>query len=191
MVRPKQFIDLPNFEEISRELLPQVKFRTFNHNPSLQLFNFQRNNYFDEQPLVLLNGIPVTDLNVIKEMGTIQINRIDICQSERFFGNLGFSGVVAIYSTNGDYSRLNESDDLIKLSFEAIQPEAELTAPPEHTSKIPDLRQVLLWKPSLKPEQTLELNFQTLDIRGNYRIFLSGKSVNGSVFYKEQFFEVK
>ena len=191
VVRPKQFIDLPNFAEISRELLPQVKFRTYNRNPTLQLFNFQRNNYFIEQPLVLLNGIPVTDLNVIKEMGTTQIDRIDICQSERFFGNLGFSGVVALYSTNTDYTRLNESDDLIKLSLEAIQPGAELTTPPEHTSKVPDLREVLLWKPSLKPEKTLELDFQTSDIRGNYRIFLSGKSVNGSIFYKEQYFEVK
>lgn len=191
VVRPKQFIDLPNFAEISRELLPQVKFRTYNRNPSLQLFNFQRNRYFNDQPLVLLNGIPVTDLNVIKEMGTTQIDRIDICQNERYFGNLGFSGVVAIYSTKGDYTRLNESDDLIKLNFEAIQPPAELSAPPEHASKIPDLRQVLLWKPSLKPEQTLELNFQTSDIRGNYRIFLSGKSVNGSIFYKEHLFEVK
>ncbi|MCX6221142.1 MAG: hypothetical protein NTZ69_09135 [Bacteroidia bacterium] len=191
VVRPKQFIDLPNFEEISRELLPQVKFRTYNRNPSLQLFNFQRNRYFNDQPLVLLNGIPVTYLNVIKEMGTTQIDRIDICQSERYFGDLGFSGVVAIYSTNGDYTRLNESDELIKLSLEAIQPDAELTAPPEHASKMPDLRQVLLWKPSLKPEKTLELNFQTSDIKGNYRIFLSGKSVNGSIFYKEQLFEVK
>ena len=50
VVRPKQFIDLPNFAEISRELLPQVKFRTYNRNPTFQLFNFQRNNYFIEQP---------------------------------------------------------------------------------------------------------------------------------------------
>ena len=190
VVRPKLFIDLPNFEEISRELLPQVKFRTYNRNPSLQLFNFQRNRYFNEQPLVLLNGIPVTDLNVIKEMGTTQIDRIDICQNERYFGNLGFAGVVAIYSTKGDYTRLNESDDLIKLNFEAIQPPAELSTLPEERSKTPDLRQVLLWKPSIKPEETLELSFQTSDIRGNYKIFLSGNSANGSIFYKEQLFEV-
>ncbi len=191
VVRPKQFIDLLNFAEISRELLPQVKFRTYNRIPTLQLFNFQRNTYFNEQPLVLLNGIPVTDLNVIKEMGTREIDRIDICQTERFFGNQCFQGVVAIYSTNVDNSRLPESNDLIKLNFDAIQPSAILTTPPENSSKIPDLRQVLLWKPSLKPENTIEMDFQSSDIRGNYRMILRGKNLNGQIFYKEQLFEVK
>ncbi len=191
VVRPKQFIDLLNFAEIARELLPQVKFRTYNRIPTLQLFNFQRNNFFNEQPLVLLNGIPVTDLNVIKDMGTREIDRIDICQTERFFGNLCFQGVLAIYSTNCDNSRLMESDDLIKFSLEAIQPDAILANPPEESSKVPDLRQVLLWKPSLKPENTMELDFQTSDFRGNYRMILRGKNLNGQNFYKEQLFEVK
>jgi hypothetical protein len=157
----------------------------------LQLFNFQRNNFFNEQPLVLLNGIPVTDLNVIKEMGTREIDRIDICQTERFFGNLCFPGVVAIYSTNCDNSRLVESDDLIKLSIEAIQPGATLATPPDNSSKVPDLRQVLLWKPSVKPENLIELDFQASDIRGNYRMILRGKNLNGQNFYTEQLFEVK
>ena len=191
VVRPKQFVDLLNFAEIARELLPQVKFRTYNRIPTLQLFNFQRNNFFNEQPLVLLNGIPVSDLNVIKEMGTREIDRIDICQTERFFGNLCFQGVLAIYSTNCDNSRVMESDDLIKLNLEAIQPNATLANPPETSSKVPDLRQVLLWNPTLKPENTIELDFQTSDIRGNYRLILRGKNLNGQNFYKEQLFEVK
>jgi hypothetical protein len=191
VIHPKQFIDLLNFAEISRELLPQVKFRTFNRIPTLQLFNFQRNNFFNEQPLVLLNGIPVTDLNVIKEMGTREIDRIDICQTERFFGNLCFQGVVAIYSTNCDNSRVLESDELIKLNIDAIQPNASLFTPSEITSKLPDLRQVLLWNPNLKPGNTIELDFQTSDIRGNYRLILRGKSLGSQIFYKEHLFEVK
>jgi len=190
VIYPKLFIDLPNFDEISRELLPLVKFRSYNRNPTLQVFNVQRNNFFSDQPLLLLNGVPVRDLNDIKEMGTREIDRIEIAQSERFNGNLRFPGVVAISNRKLDCSRIKESDELIKLTLDAVQPPYAINPPLEHPGKEPDLRQVLLWQPSLKPEQTMEINFRTSDIRGSFKITIRGKGNDGKIFSREQIFEV-
>jgi len=69
-------------------------------------------------------------LPAIKDMISKEIDRIEICHNRRFYGNLIFNGVVAIYTIKHDYSRLIESDDLIKLNLDAIQPAITLNIPP-------------------------------------------------------------
>jgi len=190
IIDPQLFIDLPNFNEISKELLPGVKFRNYNRIPTLQVFNAAQQNFFNDQPLLLLDGIPIRDLNVLKDMGTKDIDKVEICQNERFYGDLEFPGVVAIYTSKADYTRVPESNDLIKLNLEVIQPRAILNPPSDQQLTDPDLRQVLLWVPSLKPTPQMELNFQTSDIKGTHKLILRGKTQDGSIFYKEQIFEV-
>ncbi|MCX6239822.1 MAG: hypothetical protein NTY07_20130 [Bacteroidia bacterium] len=190
VIDPQLFIELPNFTEISRELLPGVKFRAYNRIPSLQVFSPALHNFFNDQPLLLLDGIPIRDLNVIKDLGSKEIDRIEVCHSKRFYGNLVFYGVVAIYTSKPDYNRVAESDDLIKLNLNVIQPNVTLNVPLEQRLNEMDLRKVLLWKPSLKPEQNINLDFETSDIRGNYKLIIHGKTKDGSTFYKEQIFEV-
>jgi len=189
-VRPSLFLDLPDFTEISRELLLGVKFRAYNRIPTMQIFNSATQNYFNDPPLVLLNGIPVQDLNVIKGMGSKDIDRIEICRRERFYGDLAFPGVVAIYSSKQVNKFLPESDELIKLNLDAIQTEGSLNLPKEHVQNEPDLRKVLLWQPGIKPTETITLDFETSDIKGNYKVIVRGITRDGEVIYNEQFFEV-
>jgi hypothetical protein len=190
VIYPNLFIDLPDFTEIARELLPGVKFRAYNRIPTMNILNPATLNYFSDPPLVLLNGVPVQDLNVIKNMGTKDIDKIEICRNERFFGDLIFPGVVAIYTPNPDYKRLTESNDLIKLTINTIGSDALLNNPDKLLSNEPDLRKVLLWKPSLKPEASIQIDFVTSDIRGNFKLIIGGKTKNGSMIYNEQLFEV-
>jgi len=189
-VHPALFIDLPDFTGISRELLPGVKFRAFNRVPTLNILNPATLNYFNDPPLVLLNGIPVQDLNVIKKMGSKDIDRIEICRRERFYGDLAFPGVVAIYSSKQVNKILPESDELIKLNLDAIQPEGSLNIPKEHVQNEPDLRKVLLWQPGIKTAETITLDFETSDIKGSYKVIVRGITRDGEVIYNEQFFEV-
>jgi len=188
---PQLFIDLPNFTEISRELLPGVKFRNYNNEPSLQVLNNPMRNYFNEMPLLLIDGIPVRDLNLIKGMGTADIDRVDICQSERFYGDLRFPGVVAIYTTKADYSMLPESDQLIRLKLETIQEPAILAEPIRPEPTVPDLRQVLYWAPSAKPTETLSIAFSTSSVLGQYKLVVKGRLKDGTLIYTEKQFEVK
>jgi len=190
IVDPKLFIDLPDFNEVSKELLPGVKYRNYNRIPTLQVFNSAQQNFNNSMPLLLLDGIPIRDINIIKDMGSKEIDKVEICQSERFYGDLIFPGVVAIYTSKADYKRVPESEDLIKLNLDVIQPLATLIMPSTQLLEDPDLRQVLLWKPSLKPEPTIAIDFQTSDVKGSYKLIIRGKTRDGSIFYKEQFFEV-
>ncbi|NEW85240.1 MAG: hypothetical protein GZ094_23145 [Mariniphaga sp.] len=59
-------------------------------------------------------------------MGTKDIDKVEICQNERFYGDLIFPRVVAIYTSKADYTRVPEASDLIKLNLEVIQHHAVL-----------------------------------------------------------------
>jgi hypothetical protein len=190
-VDPQLFIDLPNFTEISKELLHGVKFRNHNNEPSMQVINSPMRSYFNEQPLILLDGIPIRDLNVIKDMGTTDIDRVEICQSERFYGNLKFPGVVAIYSTKSDYSKLAESDQLIKLKTEANQIPVQLAETVASELSVPDLRQVLYWNAKSEPAKTINVKFGTSNILGRFRMVVRGRTTDGTLIFAEKQFEVK
>lgn len=191
VVDPQLFIDLPNFNDISKELLPGVKFRNHNNEPTMQVINSPLRTFFDEQPLILLDGIPIHDLNVIKDMGTTDIDRVEICQSERFYGDLKFPGVVAIYSTKTDYSKLIDTDQLVKFKTEAKQIPVQLTFPVTTESTIPDLRQALYWDANAKPAKTIALKFRTSSIQGHFKMVVRGRTTDGTLIFAEKQFEVK
>ncbi len=191
IIDPHLFIDLPNFTEISRELLPGVKFRNYNNEPSMQVMNAPVRDYFDEMPLILIDGIPVRNLNVIKDMGTQDIKRVEICQSERYYGNLRFPGIVAIYTTKSDYSRIPDSDQFVRLKLEAIQIQAKLAEPEKSEPDVPDLRQTFYWNPSVEPQETLAVNFSTSSILGKFKVVVRGRLKNGTMILAEKQFEVK
>lgn len=190
-IDPQLFIDLPNFNEISKELLPGVKFRNYNNVPTLQVFNSPMRTFFDEQPLILLDGIPIRDLNVIKDMGTADIDRVDICQNERFYGNLKFHGVVAIYSTKADYSKIIDTDQLIKINTEAKQIPVQHKVPNISESSVPDLRQVLYWNAKVEPAKTIAIKFATSNIQGHFKMVIRGRTTDGTLIFAEKQFEVK
>ena len=191
VVNPQLFIDLPNFSEISKELLPGVKFRNYNSEPTLRVMNMTAHNYFEESPLLLIDGIPIRDLNVIKDMGTTEIKRVDILQSERFFGNLRFPGVVAIYTLKGDYSRIPDSDQFVRIKLDATQVQSSLSEPEATDPNIPDLRQVFYWNPSVDASENLSVKFTTSSVLGKFSLIVRSKLKDGTLIRSEKQFEVK
>lgn len=187
-VVPGQFFNLRDFSEISRELLSGVKLRDKNGKLSLNISDKETNNYFEEQAFVLIDGIPVQDLNILRNMGTSKIEWIHTVLDYRFFGDITFPGIVAI--STGDYKLkwLNGSDRLIKLDFQALQIK-ENKIQPKIARKAPDLRPVLLWQTArLKPE--LQFDFKTSDSKGDFRIRVAGKKKNGETVVSEKIFHV-
>jgi hypothetical protein len=153
--------------------------------------NPAQHSYFEETPLLLINGIPIQNANVIKDMGTSDIKRVDILQSERFYGNQRFPGVVAIYSMKNDYSRIPETDQFIRVKFDAAQVKSALQQPAISDPSIPDLRQVLYWNPETPVSESISVNFKTSDVLGKYSIRIHGKLADGTLFGSEKHFEVK
>ena len=157
----------------------------------MQVLNSAASGYFDDMPLTLIDGIPIRNLNLIKDMGTQDVKRIEICSIERFYGNLRFPGVVAIYTPKGEYSIFQDNDQFIHATVDAVQPKIKLTDWEQKDQNIPDLRQVLYWAPSLKPKDSIQVDFKTSSIVGKYCVSVWGRLKDGTLVCSKKQFEVK
>jgi hypothetical protein len=189
VVIPDQFYNLRSFAEISKELLTEVKFREKNGKLFLNLIDRETSLSFEEQAFVLVDGIPVQDLNVLSDMGTTRIGWIHTVLESRFYGDLFFPGVLAIYTKDSDLKWLKESDRMIKLEYEALQikePEVQ----PEIVRKIPDMRPLLFWETDVQPNSTMQFDFTGSDNKGTFKVRVIGKKKNGELVESEQIFTV-
>ncbi|MBC8004803.1 MAG: hypothetical protein H7X84_04970 [Verrucomicrobia bacterium] len=189
VIRPDEFYDLKNFTEISRELLIGVKFRDKNENLSLNLMDFERGEYFDEQAFVLVDGVPVQDMKIIQNMGTSAIDWIHSVLEYRFYGDIGLPGVIAIGTNEEGLKWLKESDRLLKFNYEGLQVK-EKQKEPAVSAHHPDLRSLLIWEPNQEPSAEMEFEFKSSDISGDYKISVTGKKKNGEVFQSERIIHI-
>lgn len=189
VVKPDEFYNLPDFSEISRELLIGVKFREKNNRYSLNLIDADENQYFEEQSFLLVDGIPIQDLSVIKEMGTIDISWIHTVLEYRFFGDIHFPGVVSIHTRRPGLNWLKESDRLIKYEFEGLQSKENI-ADVKIPGNYPDLRSLLLWEPNSNPSNEMEFEFKSSDFAGDYMIKVIGKKKNGEMIQSSKIIHI-
>lgn len=188
-VDPDDFFDLPDFNEISKELLLLVRFREHEGHYSLSLIDRGIGKFFPDPPLILLDGVPAT-VEQIAPLGTKDIDWIDVVPFQQFYGNKRFDGILAIYTKQLDASRIFTSDRVLKLNFETLQGESHLPDLSNSDDHVPDFRQVLYWNPKLNVQDTMLFNFSTSDIKGRFKVQVNGRTKDGELIQRIQYFTV-
>ncbi len=170
-VVPDEFYDLPNFLEISREIIPGVQFRERDGTTTFRLLNQSAGVYFESEPLRLINGIPVFKNNLFTSLESKDITYIDVVETERIFGDLSFQGVVSVSLKDKSNSWMARQPNVFQFYTKCLQPEKKpgymaqkVTAP-----NIPDIRQVFFWD-ILDIKDSGEIEFNLSDLKGEVEI---------------------
>jgi hypothetical protein len=82
-------------EEILIEYVPEIKLRKQKDVFQFEVFNSPYKNFFDEQPLVLVDGIPVFDVNKLMEIDPGNIRKLEIVARKYYLGSLICYGIVS------------------------------------------------------------------------------------------------
>lgn len=189
-VDPDDYIELPDFGEISKEFLSPVRFRDKKDGYTLQIFDRDLDDFFDDTPLILIDGVPVQSISRIASMGSSEIDWIDVVPRMRFYGNQRYSGVLAIYTKEGDGSSIFASDRILKLDYDAMQDEISLVSSEIADDHSPDFRQVLLWNANIPVSGNISASFKTSDLIGTYRVLVSARKKNGEIIQSSHYFNV-
>jgi hypothetical protein len=182
-VFPADFLELPDFVEISRELLPALKVRKSNNNYILSFIDTRNKGFLNIEPIIFLDGVPINDVNQIINFGTNQIMRIDMLPVIRYYGEMSITGILAIFSKNLEINNIQFQTPAIRYQSLSSQnyTKPEYYNPTNLNKHIPDVRQVLLWDPeiTLHYNEKHQIEFYTSDLQGNYRISIQGITSNG------------
>jgi len=192
-VYPGLFIDLPDFTEISRELLHGVQYRERKDGITMRVYNYGGSEIFTDEPLKLLDGIPVFDSHVFSKMGTTDIRKVDEVFYERFIGDLSFQGVVAVYTRKQSLSWIENTPGISLFGYSCLQPSKKwnLTARQNDKPNLPDFRKVFYRNRITKVLPENEISFQTSDLKGKLSVQVIAITRKNQVLYSCKQIEIK
>ncbi|NQU51068.1 MAG: hypothetical protein HQ522_00870 [Bacteroidetes bacterium] len=189
---PDEFMDLPDFKEISRELLGGVQLRDRNGSVTFRMLNQKQRYFFENEPLRLLNGIPVFKNSFFTSLKSTDINYIDVVQSERLFGDLVFMGILSVSLKDKSNSWMVKQPNIFQFKVDCLQPGKR----PEYLKERitshnqPDLRHIYIWE-ILKINTEQKLDFYLSDLKGKVEISVEGVTKSKKVFKASKIIEVK
>ncbi|MBN1599026.1 MAG: hypothetical protein JW894_12095 [Bacteroidales bacterium] len=198
IIFPDDYAEMANFREITDNIIPQLRLRNRRDNYYLEVYNDSKGT-LSENNLVLLNGVPFSDINYIATLGTRDIKKIEIINSGSFIaGDIRYNAVISIYTHN---VRLPESYlkayTMIFLNTvtgtNEVNDSDEYSVPVRTRAHFPDFRNSLYWNPELKVSgnNTITLEFTTSQLEGEYHAEIQGITSSGIPLNESISFSVK
>jgi len=177
----------PTVEEVLREYVLSVGVRRRNGKPTMQVYTGEVNKgFFEEQPLVLMDGVPMFDRVKFFNYEPLKIKSVEVLPKMYFYGPDVYGGLIRFSIYNGNLDGMELDPDASIIDYEGLQQVREFyspryDSPDQLNSRLPDFRNLLFWKPDVETGsdgRTL-LSFYTSDRPGTYRGVIQGITNQG------------
>jgi hypothetical protein len=180
-------------EEVLREYVTAVQPRQRNKHYYLRVSNWPYRQFFEEDPLILLDGVPITNTDRLMAFSPLKIKALDVVARRYFLGPSKMSGIVSFKTYKGDLAGFQLDPRQVVLEYEGLQGQREFYAPSYTTAKqiesrLPDFRNLLYWNPQVSTTQQGQavLKFHTSDQEGRYLIVVQGMTTDGRASVAQQ-----
>jgi hypothetical protein len=148
--------------------------------------------------LVLLDGIPVYDHEIILQYDPQDVERINIYSGKYVFGGEIFECIASFITHRVNLStfRLDKESQLLEYYCPALPEKFKMPnyADPEvKNSRKPDFRHTLYWNPfvEIEKDQSVQLSFYTSDLTGSFEVIVEGITGEGKLICGHADFTVK
>ncbi len=196
--RLDDYTRFPALEDVMREYVPGVLVRKRKDGFHFLITDRLRHLIIKEDPLTLLDGMPLFDLNQLMAFDPLKIKTLDVVDSRYFIGQQVYNGLVSYRTYKGDLAGYPLNPHALLEEYEALQVPREFYAPRYDTeaqqhSRLPDLRNLLYWNPNvnLLAEKPQTLDFYASDQAGRYLVVAQGLTPTGQLGSTSYTIEVK
>ena len=174
-------------QEVITEYLHDLRVRRQDGHVTLQVRCRDRFNappYFASTPsLLLLDGVPVTDHDLLYALDPALVRYIDIYPYQ-YAPSRVYAGVANIITFKGDMSAVRLGGNVRIVDFTGVSyPQAYL---PSGDERYPEVRETLLWQPLLELEADEQILLPAVSAEEGYVVLIEGLSASGEpVFYRK------
>src|SRR5262249_34770036 len=148
------FVRFTTMEEVMREYVTMMYVQRRRGHFHLPLYNIPYNQPFDDDPLILLDGVPIFDIDKLMALDPLKIRKLQTVQRRYFLGGGTFPGIMNWISYKGDLAGYILDPHAVVVDYAGLELEREFYSPAypgaeERASHLPDFRNVLYWSPEL------------------------------------------
>jgi len=191
LIVPDKYETLPTMQEVFRELVGTVRVRQTEDGFRIAIRHQDLESVVRHQPLMLVDGLPETDLDKILELNPRELEKIEVFFSKEKiiqFGITGSNGILSITTKKGDYSIESiptyEVDGFARTN-NFLSPDfgSDLKDCPT-----PDLRTLLYWNADIEATKdgVILLDFYNSDSLGDIEVEIFGKTDAGQILSKKK-----
>ncbi len=185
------YVSLDNMWDVLFEVVPHVKPVKKKGEFKLKIMN-DESWVLPGNPLVLLDNVPIFDLKKVMDIHPSQVDKIEVIDRTYLLGPYAINGVLLITTKTENFAGVSFPEESVFAEYLTVEPQALYQGKTYNTSNsysehLPDFRNVLTWKPSIKLNSAKkELEFFTSDRLGEYEILIRGTNQNGErIFHKK------
>ncbi len=171
------FIKVPTMEEVFTEISAGVALRKNGEKTGLSVFNDVQQQWY-ESPLVLLDYVPVFDIEELLKINPEKVEAIAVYDSDYILGDYTIEGIVSVITTTKDFAGYQWGGQVAFTNYTAFAtplPFEQVVG--QKKNHYPDFRPVLYWQPSLQLDRTQgsqEITVLAPDRPGRYEVSVQG-----------------
>ena len=185
-------------EEVMREYVVLMLVKQQGGHWHLPLYEIPYNQFFESDPLILLDGVPIFNIDSLMVLDPLKLRKVETLQRKIFMGGAYFPGVMNWTSYKGDLGGFILDPHSTVVDYEGLALQREFYNPSYATeeqleSHLPDFRNVLYWSPVVPINGTGKgtLSFYSSDLPGKYFVVVQGLAADGTAGSGVGSFEVK
>jgi hypothetical protein len=178
------YTPLNDFKEIILELFPQVKISRENGKYRVSVINDSKKIFSNYPIAIFMDGVYVDDLNKIMKLGSEQIKKIEVLDTERIFGDLVYNGAISITTRSTEIEKTTPSSYSLRIKNDKFNNFNNYTIEkPDsiYNRTVPFFHQLLYWNPNLelKENENTDIDFFTSDNEGIFLLKFEGVTEDG------------
>lgn len=185
-IQMSNYIELTSVKEILKELVPSIT--TFKNNDKI---NFRLNNQYQFQHsenglLVMIDGVPVYDLEKVLSINSNEIEKVDVLTDRYFISGIVLDGILHFVTKKGNMGAIDMDKSVFRQEYEFSQPKNEFYSPDYSLDSLmdnhlPDFRNTLYWNPDLHTDISGKagVEFYSSDESAEYIINIEGITGDG------------
>jgi hypothetical protein len=184
VIYPADFEPLNDFKEIADNILPAVRFKKEGDGYKMGIITEQQQVVF-ENVLVCLNGNPILTMNIVEQLSSADIERVEIFNSELLYGQLTYIGVVSIFTRNKNILLKDVAPNGYYYSNNFYSGSYQ---PVNKSPNNPVVNPEIYWNPyvTLTQDEPFSFKLSPVDIGEQYLITIHGVSDSGKPIWYQQ-----
>jgi hypothetical protein len=184
VMRLDDFVDLPELVEYFNELPSQARVRNVNEKKVLRVLD-DNSGFSYLEPLILLDFLPVFDVEQILSIPPESIDRIEIVNKPYTKGEMIFGGIISLITKRKDFAGYDFPRSGLFLNFSLPEEENQGIYTEAFDLGIPDTRNVFYWgiHPVRNGLDEVLFSFPTPRLPAGIQVRVAAITFNGQMLY--------